>query len=143
MRPKSVYDSDVLGPGHDLKQPNKTQTRMLMQAARVALRSNMTQQHGCIIVDPNASNRVVASGYNFKMSYLQHQFSIHAEVHALSKMKKMKQPSVGAFDMYVVRIARDNEHDDSVFRMSKPCCACKKAIEESSHIIRRVYYSFS
>ncbi len=103
----------------------------------------MSQRHGCIIVDPSNNNKIVCSGFNFKMSYLQHQFSIHAEASALTRLKKITRTSSGnvSYDMYVVRIGAD-----ATLKMSKPCCACTKAIQDvkkHSVAIRRVYFSFS
>lgn len=92
-----------------------------------------THRHGCVIVK---DNEIVAEGYNHHCTYLHHQFSIHAEVHALSKLKYNRK-IIPQCDMYVVRIGTDNMGNPLKF--SRPCSDCTKAIEKSG--IRKIYYS--
>lgn len=92
-------------------------------------------RHGAVIVK---DNEIVSEGFNHKNWHLYHKLSVHAEVDALSKMKRNKK-LMSQCDMYVVRIG--GESMGCPLKYSKPCPDCMKAIIKSG--IRRVYYSTS
>jgi tRNA(Arg) A34 adenosine deaminase TadA len=115
------------------REPNKMQDCMLKKAAQCAYRSNMTQRHGCVIVDDQGV--IVARGFNYKTSHHCHQFSTHAEIDALSKIKKTTDMS--NFEMYVVRIGSDAQ--GAPLKLSHPCTSCTRAIMKTT--LRRVYFS--
>lgn len=91
----------------------------------------MTQRHGCVIVDP--AGRIVSTGHNFKTEYHCHQYSTHAEVCALSKIKR--STDLTRHEMYVVRLSNavsesKNSACDVELKSSMPCAACMAAIQK-------------
>ena len=113
---------------------NIKNNKYLDHAAKIAAKSSMTHKHGAVIVH---KNEIIASGYNYSLSYLSHFYSIHAEVAAISKLKKKSKEFLSECEMYVVRIASFNYK--GVLKYSKPCENCKKAIAKS--YIKKTYYS--
>lgn len=95
-----------------------------------ARKSNMDQKHGCVIVH---KGKVIAKGYNHHIDYYNHLWSIHAEIDAIRKLKKL---NINYFecDMYVIRLSPKGE-----LKLSKPCENCMKTITE--YRIRNIYYS--
>ena len=94
----------------------------------------MQHQHGAIIV---LHNEIIASGFNHRVYYMCHSFSIHAEVDVLAKVKARKNMlNLSEAEMYVVRVAKDKP---DCMKNSKPCADCSNAIVKYG--IRRVYYS--
>lgn len=118
------------------KDPTERQMMYLRKAAQFAYRSNMSQRHGCVVVN-GPTGDIVASGFNYKTTYHCHRYSIHAEANALSKIKRSTDMS--QYEMYVVRISNAVGHGDSDLRCSMPCASCMKAIHKAN--LRRVYYS--
>ena len=108
------------------------------RAARMALKSTMTHKHGCVIVSDEGD--IIATGYNRITTIMAHAFSVHAEVDALSKLKRKKTRHLGdgKCDMYVVRISSADKNSFDL-KYSKPCEDCQKAI--AKYGIRNVYYS--
>lgn len=118
------------------KVPSERQEAFLKKAAQCAFRSNMTQRHGCVIV--NQAGEVVSTGYNYKKSYHCHRFSLHAEANALNKLKRGSD--LTQCEMYVVRIGnRIDEQNMPELKCSMPCALCMKAIVKSN--LPRVFYS--
>lgn len=118
------------------KFPSERQEMFLKKAAQCAFRSNMSQRHGCVIV--NQAGDIVSSGFNYKKTYHCHRYSMHAEANALNKLKRATDMS--QFEMYVVRIGnRSGEHTDPELKCSMPCASCMKAIVKAS--LPRVYFS--
>ena len=137
------------------KAATDKQLQYLQRAAQCAFRSNMTQRHGCVIVNPDGE--VVATGYNYKTVYHCHQYSTHAEVNALSKLKK--SADLTHHQMYVVRLSNalsstqqqqqhwrqhqpQNHHQrasEVALKSSMPCEACMEAITKKR--LRKVWYS--
>lgn len=139
MKHKAAYDRRDREDDVDAaRAARESQLAFLRRAAQCAFRSNLGQRHGCVIVNA-ATGAVVSTGYNHKAEYLYHQFSIHAEVDALSKMKKAKLVDPGAsFDMYVVRIGPESK--GAPLRFSRPCRSCAEAIRRAPSV-RRVFFS--
>ena len=106
----------------------------LADRARVlANKSMMNQKHACIVVH---GNTIIAEGYNQTIDYFSHSYSLHAEVVAISKLKPFPKSYLRQCKMYVFRISNTNPN---IFRMSKPCLNCQRAIIEME--IGKVYYS--
>lgn len=117
----------------DLKIINKRHLLFLEKASEVALKSNMQQKHGAIVV---YKNKILASGYNERCDYLNDNYSIHAEVAAISKLFYNKK-LLELCDIYVVRIA--GEAFDNCLKNSKPCKSCTNFIKKYN--LKNIYYS--
>lgn len=113
----------------------KSQSKFLERAAKIALKSNMYRQHGAVIV---IGDQIVAEGYNHDYIRLCHKYSIHAEVHAINKARKLRMDLTEA-DLYVVRIGKQSM--DYPLRYSRPCESCAEYIKKVG--IKRVYYSLN
>lgn len=117
-----------------IKSCNEKQAMFLDRALQLARKSTChSQRHGCVIV---RGDDIVAEGYNHTDVHLYHKFSIHAEVDALSKVKRDRK-YLSKCDLYVVRIGTDRMGNP--LKYSKPCHDCSKAIQKSG--IRNIYYS--
>jgi deoxycytidylate deaminase len=103
----------------------------LQIAAEVAKKSPMMHKHGCVIV---YKKQIIATGYNTMPTMFER--SIHAEIHALNKVKN-KQYLLKDSDLYIVRIGTNSF--DNVLKYSKPCDHCTRCINQFK--IRKVYYS--
>jgi deoxycytidylate deaminase len=119
----------------EIKIINKKHQLFLQKAAEIALKSNMQQKHGAVIV---YKNKIVATGYNEICNYMNNNFSIHAEVSAISKMFYNKK-LLELCDIYVVRIA--SVTFDNCLKNSKPCKNCTNFINKYN--LRNIYYSTS
>lgn len=119
---------------HSPKNINSKHCRFLAHAAKIASKSSMTHRHGAIIVH---KNEIISSGYNYSTSYLCHDYSIHAEVSAITKLKGKSKEFLSECELYVVRIAYLS--NEGVLKYSKPCDRCKEAIEKFN--IKKIYYS--
>jgi len=119
----------------DIKIINKKHQLFLQEAAEIALKSNMQQKHGAVIV---YKNKIIASGYNEICDYMNNNFSIHAEVSAISKIFYNKK-LLELCDIYVVRIASITF--DNCLKNSKPCKSCTNFIKKYN--LRNIYYSTS
>lgn len=110
------------------------QKLFLKKAANFATKSNVrSNRHGCVIVK---DNEIISEGYNHYTNYLNHEFTIHAEVDAIIKLKKMNKNLVGC-ELYVVRIGTDNMGNP--LKYSRPCIKCTNEIIKTG--IRKVYFS--
>ena len=118
---------------YDLKTMSKRHQLFLQKAGEIALKSNMQQKHGAIVV---YKNKIIASGYNERCDYMYENFSIHAEVAAISKLFHNKK-ILESCDIYVVRIACVTF--DNCLKNSKPCKSCTNFIKK--HNLRNIYYS--
>lgn len=119
----------------EIKMINKKHQLFLQEAAEIALKSNMQQKHGAVIV---YKNKIIATGYNEICDYMNNNFSIHAEVSAISKMFYNKK-LLEFCDIYVVRIA--SVTFDNCLKNSKPCKNCTNFIKKYN--LRNIYYSTS
>jgi deoxycytidylate deaminase len=97
----------------------------------MAVKSTMSQKHGCVIVH---NGKIISTGYNRHIDFFKHEYSIHAEVDAINKVKKIKN-ILKESDLYIVRI---NSNNNSL-RESYPCNSCAEVIVD--HNIRNIYYS--
>lgn len=79
------------------KDMNYRQNQYLKIAAAVAMKSVMNHKHGAIIVH---KNNIIAVGYNYPYA----NFSIHAEVAAISQLKGREKEVLPECELYVVRI---------------------------------------
>jgi deoxycytidylate deaminase len=100
----------------------------------------MTQRHGAVIT---RNGEIIAKGYNHHVEHLNHLFSLHAEMDAISDLKKRFSAECKSkrwlkdCRLYVIRIGPDAQ--DNPLRMSKPCINCKQAIQQIG--IPIVFYS--
>jgi deoxycytidylate deaminase len=116
------------------KECKDKQEFFLSRAAYSALRSNVKHhKHGCVIVK---DGKIIAEGYNHYINHFEHTFTIHAEVDAIIKMKKINKKITGC-ELYVVRIGTDNMGNP--LKYSRPCTNCINAILKSG--IKNVYFS--
>lgn len=105
------------------------------EALQQALRSNQKHLHGCVIIN-NEDGKIVAKGYNFISGKpLKDTFSIHAEMHALSRLgKKFRNCSM--------IVARLRDADSLVPKFSMPCQVCRRLILRHP-VIKKVYFTSS
>lgn len=108
----------------------------LDRAALVATRSSVkTHRHGCVIV--NKDGDIISEGYNYYTTHMEHKWTIHAEVDALMKVKKIKKQILAECTLYVVRIGTD--FMGNPLKYSQPCTDCAKAICKSG--IKKIFFS--
>lgn len=122
-----------------MQTPRKASDRQevyLRKAAQMALRSNISQRHGCLIVDSH-TGEILSTGYNHVCTRMCHKFSMHAECDALRKVKK--DFDLAFAEMYVVRIGPESLGNP--LRMSQPCEECARLILRAN--VGRVFYSWS
>lgn len=115
--------SKVITRKHDL---------FISVAAKIAEKSTMQQKHGAVIV---YKNKIIATGFNHTCDYMNSNYSIHAEVAAISQIFYNKQ-LLELCDIYVVRIA---PAFNNCLKNSKPCKNCTKFINK--YKLRNTYYS--
>ena len=118
---------------YELKMINKKHQLFLQKAGEIALKSNMQQKHGAVIV---YKNKILATGYNVRCDYMNENYSIHAEVSAITKLFYNKK-LLELCDIYVVRIA--GTPYENCLKNSKPCKSCTNFIKK--HNLRNIYYS--
>lgn len=124
--------NDIIDIPQSMKVINKKHHLFLSQAYEVAKKSNMLQKHGAIIV---YRNEIIASGCNYMCNHLYNNYSIHAEISAISQMFYNKK-LLEYCDIYVVRISNTYEN---CLRNSKPCKNCSNFIKKYN--LRNAYYS--
>ena len=109
------------------------QRDFLQIAAKIAEKSPMyPHKHGAIIV---YKDKIIASGYNYYMG----DFSIHAEVAAISRIKRKQKHILRDCDIYVVRIGPKRLNNP--LKYSRPCPNCQDTIIKNN--IKNAYYSTS
>ena len=106
------------------------QKYFLEVAAKTAMKSPMGHKHGAIVV---YKGKIIGIGHNYYMA----NFSIHAEVAALSCIKGKQRHLLPGCELYVVRIGPDKFNNP--LKYSKPCCNCQNAIVK--HNIKKAFYS--
>jgi deoxycytidylate deaminase len=93
-------------------------------------------KHGAVIVN-RKNGEIISTGYNHYTEYMMHSFTCHAEMDALSKIKKLPKRIFSELDLYVVRVGKASR--DFPLKYSKPCINCTKAIIKYG--IKKVYFS--
>jgi len=117
----------------NVKKSNEKQKQYLNIAAKIASKSPVyTHKHGAIIV---YKDKIISSGYNY---YIK-DFSMHAEVSAISKIKRKYKSILNECDIYVVRIGPKSL--DNPLKYSRPCPNCQYTIIKNN--IKNAYYSTS
>lgn len=96
----------------------------------LAEKSCMTHRHGCVIIK---GSEIVGEGFNRRTDNLEHMFSLHSEVVAISSVKRRSKGYLNNAIMIVVRLGKDG------FNFSSPCEHCRKAIKKSG--IKKIFYS--
>lgn len=109
-----------------------------------ALRSNMTNKHGCIITK---NGKIISYGYNHYQSKMKSFYikgldtnicALHAEMHALEKLYNsytFKNKFFNKCNIYVVRISNTTKE----YLNSKPCSNCIKILKYYN--LSKTYYS--
>jgi len=116
-----------------VKMSNDKQRSYLDIASKIALKSPVyTHKHGAIII---YKDKIIASGFNYYVG----DFSIHAEVAAISHVKKKQRYILNECDIYIVRIGPDSL--DNPLKYSRPCPNCQNTIKKYN--IKNAYYSTS
>jgi len=116
-----------------VKKSTDKQKIYLDIASKIALKSPMyTHKHGAIII---YKDKIISTGFNYYLG----DFSIHAEVAAISHIKKKQKNILQDCDIYVVRIGPDSL--DNPLKYSRPCANCQCTIKK--HNIKNAYYSTS
>tara|TARA_B100000497_G_scaffold127985_1_gene172282 strand:- start:1290 stop:1772 length:483 start_codon:yes stop_codon:yes gene_type:complete len=102
-------------------------------AMEAAKKSTMLQRHGCIII---YKNKNIATGTNTTVDTCG--FSIHAEVDAINKAKKiLTKTELKNSKLIVVRIGQESM--DYPLKYSKPCPSCMKCIKNIG--IKQIFYT--
>lgn len=100
------------------------------RAVMLAGKSCMGHKHGCVILK---GNTIIGEGYNRWTEHMEHSFSLHSEVVAISSVKNKSKGYLNDSVMIVVRIGHEG------LKLSKPCVGCRKAIEKVG--IGKIFYS--
>lgn len=100
------------------------------RAVMLAGKSCMGHKHGCVILK---GNTIVGEGYNRWTEHMEHAYSLHSEVVAISSVKSKCKGYLNDAVMIVVRVGHDT------LKLSKPCANCRKAIEKAG--LRKIFYS--
>ena len=130
--PSTYYGVDI----DCMAKPRERLNEYIQIAADEAKKSPMSQKHGCVVIH---KNRVVATGYNKQVDPLS-LTSIHAEINALMKAKKiLTRSELKQAKLMVVRIGTNSM--DNPLKYSKPCKVCQNFIEKLG--VQLVYYSTS
>lgn len=119
------------------RSANSIQRKWMSQCIKLALRSNLTHKHGCVIVD-RKTHEMISQGFNYISNNHHCVTSMHAEIAAIKNAnKRMIQHDC---DMYVVRLRNSKNMQEC--RYSKPCPTCMHEILSKTKIIH-VYYSIN
>lgn len=119
------------------RRSNERQQMYMLKATQAAMRSDMGERHGCVIVDDGGA--IIATGHNHTSVNMCHSSSVHAEMDALRRCYSYKKNSLMSAEMYVVRIGPESRGHP--LKLSKPCDSCRAQIERSG--IGKVFYSWS
>ena len=133
---KKMVPSTYYGIDYCMAKPSEKLSEYIMLARDEAKKSPMSQKHGCVVIH---KNKVVATGYNKQVEPFS-LTSIHAEVNALIKAKKvLNRSELKQAKLMVVRIGTNSM--DNPLKYSKPCKVCQSFIDKLG--IQLVYYSTS
>lgn len=116
------------------RECTEKQRWFLERAKQQANKSTMGHRHGCVVV---LDDEIIASGHNHWFTQNCHHYSMHAEVDAITKVKKRTRATISQCELYVVRIAPNSM--DKCLKYSKPCEDCTAFIQKNG--IKKVYYS--
>lgn len=105
----------------------------ILKAKQLASKSTMSHKHGCVIVK---NGDIISTGINKYINYFEHQYSIHAEVDAINKIKRKGKKFLINCDVYIVRISNYN---NDILRLSHPCLQCTRVLLKYG--VRRIFYS--
>lgn len=119
------------------RSANSIQRKWLSQCIKLALRSDLTHKHGCVIVD-RKTRELISQGFNYNSKNHQCVSSMHAEIAAIKNANKRLIRH--DCDMYVVRLR--NSKTQTECKYSKPCPTCMREILSKTKITH-VYYSIN
>lgn len=119
-----------------INENQKKHEEYITIAYHLALKSNLNHKHGCVIVH---KGKIISNGWNSCTIGKDKIFSIHAEVSAISKIKRFRNQNkiLENSTLYVVRIGNDT--CNQTFKLSKPCNNCSNFIQKMG--IKKIYYS--
>lgn len=118
------------------RSANSIQRKFLCQCIKLALRSNLTHKHGCVIVD-RKRKEIISQGFNYNYKNHIHVCSMHAEIAAIRNANK-RWLTRNDCEMYVVRLRNASTKE---CKYSKPCEMCTREIVAKN--IKNVYYSIN
>lgn len=144
MPPKECFEPDALASFSKFGIENvratgqqglsRKQRNWLSMAAKLAETSEVTNQHGAVLVK---GGRLLALGVNkwrnqallaTEQAYSEH-LTVHAEIDALARVKGAR----GAV-LYIARVGKGGEE-----RFSRPCDRCAQALIEAG--VKQVVYT--
>lgn len=114
----------------DVKKISSRQNYYLYIASQIALKSEMKQKHGAVLV---YKKDIISTGYN----YMYSTYSIHAEVAAIASLKGKDKEILSECELYVVRIGPKKL--SNILKYSKPCIACQNYIKKN--FVKKTFYS--
>lgn len=117
------------------RSANSIQRKLMVQCIKLALRSNLTHKHGCVIVK-RKNKQIISQGFNYNSHNHIHVCSMHAEIAAIRNANKRMLAHQDC-EMYVVRVTKNLE-----CKYSKPCASCEREIRNKTNI-KHVYYSIN
>ena len=119
-----------------IKENQRKHEEYFTIAYNLALKSTLNSKHGCIIV---YKGKIISSGWNKCTIGKDKIFSIHAEISAISKIKRFRNQNkiLENSTLYVVRIS--NDIFDQTYKLSKPCNSCCNFIDKIG--IKKIYHS--
>lgn len=125
---------DYVGIDYDESRYIKSNLKSFVDdAVEAAKKSSMLQRHGCVIVH---KNKIVSTGINTIVDTCS--FSIHAEVDAINKAKKvLTKTELKNTKLIVVRIGQESMNHP--LKYSKPCPSCMRCINNIG--IKRIFYT--
>ena len=128
--------SNYVGIDYDdasVKHRSNNNKFFIENAVNVAKKSSMLHKHGCVVV---YKNKIISVGHNHCI--VACSFSIHAEMDAINKAKKiLSRVDMQRCTLFVVRIGQDSM--DNPLKYSKPCPTCSRSIVDIG--IKKTYYS--
>jgi tRNA(Arg) A34 adenosine deaminase TadA len=96
--------------------------------------NNMLYKHYAYVCATKNLHNIYSSGINNKINDLK-LFSIHAEMDAINKFKRLRHLHTNKIDIISLRVNNLNE-----FQNSKPCIYCLNALKTNKYRINFIIY---
>ncbi len=132
----------------DLKKVHYRDLEYMLEAHRIANKSDMRSKHGSVIVK---NGKIISYGHNRSLGVNKHHYregkgkgrgvySIHAEQDALMNVDPKK---LNGATLYVIRMGY--EVNNTLFMDSRPCHKCMSKIRKcmEKHGLKKVYFSLN
>ncbi len=98
--------------------------------------NNLMYKHYAIICESKNLDNIYSRGTNQLLdTAILKQFSIHAEMDAINKFKKLKHLHTNKIDIISIRLSNVDNIGNS-----KPCCYCLKYLKDSKLNIKFIIY---